>query len=178
MQALGRRLAASHDRLAAQPTMLDCTGQEAVQRVLAPFLRTMSSRGTRVSVVFTTTSRALYGHVMADPSAQKLYPANMFAGESMLRRCAVLAAGNLPHVTFHAFDDDWLVGDLANYGDTAHLRSSQFAPFILGEIARGGHRVTPATVDRYVSQFRRKTIGYRGYNSNFPTLTPPDRARP
>jgi hypothetical protein len=170
MRDLGKRLADSQGKLASQPMAADCSGQIGVNRVLAPFLRTMSERGVRVDLVFTPTSRAVYGQVVEDPSAIKLYPANMFAGESTLQKCLVLAADGLPHVAVHGFDDDWIVGDLANYKDTAHLWSAKIAQYIMREVASGGHVITPATVDRYIADFRSKTIAFRGYNSNFPEM--------
>lgn len=170
MQALKKRLVEARGQLAAQPYTRDCGGQVGVNQVLVPFLREMSARGVRIDVVFTLTSRAVYGQILEDPVGARLFPPDMFGGESMLRRCLVLTAGALPHVTFHAFDDDRMIGDLANYKDAAHFSSTAQAGYIFGEISRGGHSITPATVESYIAKFRRETLAYQGYNSNFPEL--------
>lgn len=81
-----------------------------------------------------------------------------------LRLRLVRALGQAPNVRIFAFDDDWAVTEnLANYRDPFHV-NFHANERVVDAMAAGSRRLTPATVEGYVTRLLARLQGYQVFS--------------
>jgi len=156
-----RAVTATRDLLAADSNP-GCSGYDALQLQLLPFIRKASSQGRQLDLVIPPYSLAFY----AVSELQPRLGGHVLAHQLALRRCLVDAVDGLPGVRVYAFDDEtWITGDLANYGDEGHIYNEAIKRYLLAAIADGSHRLTRANIGEYVATLRANVLNYEPHNS-------------
>lgn len=150
--------------LAAETAPADCAAYPGLGRQLQPFARRMSLRGVRLDIVMPVLSHAYYAQWASVFDDTRQFHAQ-FAKDLVLRRCIVTALTGLPHVGTYAFEEPWLVDDMANFMDPGHFESRAGAKFMFSNL-NDSHRLTTRNVDTYIRTLREAALTYKVYNSS------------
>ena len=138
----------------------DCDSFHAINDQLVPDVKTLSTKGVKVDILFPIVSYAFY-YVRRNDISPALLDEQMIA-----RRCLVDAVGDLPHVRVFALDDEPAVaGDLVNFREVGHVYNPAILRRFVTAMKTGDDRLTRENFAEYEREIRSAVEGYRLTNS-------------
>jgi hypothetical protein len=164
MEALAKIIDETREDLATQNATADCDSYPGLTDQLEPFARIMSNKGVKLDIVMPILSHAYYGEWLNTFSHDARFE-SFFARDLALRRCLVNRISKLPQVKIHAFEDSWIVDDMANFADPGHLHSDIASQYIFAHMDDDRYLITLHNGDDYLRKFRSDILTYRIRNT-------------
>lgn len=167
MDELSKIIDRTRGELAAQSATKNCDDYPGLIDQLEPFAHELSKRGIRLDIMMPILSHAYYGDWLNTFRHDARFEA-FFARDLAFRDCLVNRVSNLPMVKVHAFENNWIVNDMANFADPGHLHSDAASRYIFTHIDDDRYLITSHNVDHYLRKLRSDVLRYRVQNSNIP----------
>ncbi|MDB5579745.1 MAG: putative TonB-dependent receptor protein [Bradyrhizobium sp.] len=159
MISLANDIDETRAELSSQTASSDCNKYPGLTQQIEPFAHTMSSKGVELDIVMPVLSHAYYGQWLHDFRRDARFQ-SFFARDLALRRCIVNRLSKIPHVNIFAFEDSWIVDDMANFTDPGHLHSVAASKYIFSKMRGDRYKLTPDNIEYYLDKFRAAIVNY------------------